>query len=118
MKEPIYRVVLRIIEVHEDEFRKWLYDNSSDAKEKEIVIDHFILASDLCPEVRRIYLTAKIFNSYADAERCYRASLREFDFNKGSKQYFKDIRIERHFSSGNMKTIISINELTGKEEEK
>ena len=117
MKEPIYRVVLRIIEVHEDDFRKWLHDNINDVKEKEIVIDLFIQASDLRPEVRRIYLTAKIFDSFGDAQRCFEASLREFDFKKSSWQYFKDIRIERHFSNAQFKTIVSINELTGKGEE-
>lgn len=113
MKEPIYRVVLRIIEVHEDEFCKFINGISTDRNVKGLAIEQFIRVSDIATEVRRIYLTAKIFHSYSDAQRCFEASLREFDFKKRSWQYFKDIRIEKHFSNGNMKTIVSINELTG-----
>ena len=118
MKEPIYRVVLRIIAVHEDNFRKWLYcSNFNNREERDAAIELFINASDVHPDVKRIYLTAKIFNSYHDAQRCFEASLREFEFGKRYKQYFKDIRIERHFSNGKYKTVVSINELTGKGEE-
>ena len=117
MKEPIYRVVLRIIEVHEDDFTKFINRVSTDRKVREFAIEQFIRISDIHPQVRRIYLTAKTFNLYKDAQRCLEASLREFDFKKSFWQYFKDIRIEKHFSNGNMKTVVSINELTGKGEE-
>lgn len=115
MKEPIYRVVLRIIEVNEDAFREWLDANSHDDKEMEMAIQHFIWSSDIRPEVRRIYLTAKIFHSYGDAERCYHASLREFDFEKTSVQYFKDIRIERELPMEGVfkETLKTANELIG-----
>ena len=114
-KEPIYRVVLRIIEVKEDAFREWLDANSRDDKEMEMAIQHFIWSSDIRPEVRRIYLTAKIFHSYSDAERCFHASLKEFDLEKTSVQYFKDIRIERELPMEGVfkETLKAANELTG-----
>ena len=40
MKEPIYRVVLRIIELNEDAFREWLDANSHDDKEMEMALHH------------------------------------------------------------------------------
>ena len=113
MKEPIYRVVLRIIEVKEDAFREWLDANAVRKENNKAAVIHFIWSADTRKEVRRIYFTAKNFKTYGDAERCYYASLREFDFNKKSWQYFKDIRIEKHFANGYIKTIWDTNELTG-----
>lgn len=91
----MYRVVLTIVETNEKEFRECL----GRLRHKDITGDmiEFIALLDVRPEVRRIYRTAKNFESYNDALRCYDASLREFDFNKESYQYFKILRIEEYF---------------------
>lgn len=90
----MYRVVLMIVETNENEFVEYL----GRLRHKDLIGDmiEFIALLEIRPEVRRIYQTAKNFESYNDALRCYDASLREFDFNKESYQYFKILRIEEY----------------------
>ena len=90
----MYRVVLTIVETNEKAFTEYL----GRIRHKDLTGDmiEFIALLEVRPEVRRIYMTAKTFESYNDALRCYNASLRELDFKKESYQYFKILRIEEY----------------------
>lgn len=117
----MYRVVLTIVELNEKEFLEYIGRRRHDDLIGDML--EFIALLDVRPEVRRIYLTAKNFVMYSDAKRCYDASLREFDFNKESYQYFKVLAIEEYVfdNKGNDWTCINVSkqvdEVSGKGEE-
>lgn len=90
----MYRVVLTIVETDPERFNKYI--DSCDFDMLDAAMMFFISNLDSRIEVKRVYQTAKVFESYSDAKRCYLASLRDFNFHKNDYQYFKVLQIEEY----------------------